>query len=101
MLSRTIAVLLYCAAALAPVAIAAQQGGAQPSPTNPAAPVPPATYESGLAGYVPFREEKLVPWPEVNDEVARVGGHIGILRGAAAAGGKPAAKAPAAGAARK
>ena len=101
MLSRTIAVLLYGAAALAPAAIAAQQGGGQSSPTNSAAPVPAVTYESGFSGYVPFREEKLAPWRSVNDEVGRVGGHIGIVRGATALGGKPAPQSPVPGAAKK
>lgn len=101
MQSRTFAVLLYGAMMLAPPAFAAQPGVEQPGPANPAAAVPAATYESAFAGYASFRDEKLAPWRNVNDEVARAGGHIGILRGASAAGGKPAAKAPAGNAAKK
>lgn len=96
--SRTFAVLMYGAVALAPSA-----GAAQPNPTQPDAPVPAVKYESGFAGYVSFRVEKLAPWREVNDEVARAGGHIGIVGGAhgAHAPGKSAARPPASGAAQK
>jgi hypothetical protein len=101
MQSRTFAVLLYGAMMLAPRAFAAQHGTAPPSPTHPSAAVPATTYASAFAGYVSLREEKLAPWRDVNDEVARVGGHIGILRGTAATGAKPATKSPASGAAKK
>jgi hypothetical protein len=76
-------------AAFAPLAAAQQQG-------------PPAQYESAFAGYVPYREEKLAPWREVNDEVGRVGGHVGMFGGGHAGTkpgpSKPAADRPAAGA---
>lgn len=82
--------------ALAPHA-AAQQQVAKPHPADPAAPVPAMKYESMFTGYRGFREEPLAPWRGVNDEVARAGGHIGILKGAHGSGAaKPAAKAPAA-----
>ena len=77
-------------AALAPHA-AAQQPASRPHPADPAAPVPAMRYESAFSGYSSFREEPLAPWRNVNDEVARVGGHIGIVGGA----GSPAAKPPA------
>jgi hypothetical protein len=95
MLSRTFAVLLY---GVAPLAAAAP-----PLPAQPDAPVPAVKYQSALAGYVPFREEKLASWREVNDDVARTGGHSGIFRGAHGghAAGKPAATPPAAGPAQK
>jgi hypothetical protein len=76
---------------------AAQQPAAMPHPADPAAPAPAMKYESALTGYRGFREEPLAPWRGVNDEVARVGGHAGVLGGAH--GGhpapKPAAKPPA------
>ncbi len=88
--SRTFAVLMYGAMALAPPA-----GATQPDPARPDAPVPAVKYESGFAGYVSYREEKLAPWREVNDEVARAGGHVGILRGASGHGtAKPIAGTP-------
>lgn len=88
--------LLYCACAIAPSLAAAQTGGAQPHPADAAARVPPFTYESAFANYARFREEKPAPWREINDEVGRVGGHLGILKGSGHAGhGAPPAKTPA------
>lgn len=81
-------------AALAPHA-AAQQPAAKPHPADPAAPAPAVKYESAFSGYRGYREEPLAPWRGVNDEVARVGGHIGIVGGAHGTQ-KPAAKPPAA-----
>lgn len=43
-------------------------------------------YQSAFIGYQPFLDEKLIPWREVNDEAARVGGHLGIFRSDAYAG---------------
>ena len=78
--------------ALAPHA-AAQQQAARPHPADP---VPAVKYESAFSGYRGFREEPFAPWRDVNDEVARAGGHIGIVGGAHAGHGasKPAAKPP-------
>ena len=84
-------------AALTPHA-AAQQQPAKPHPADPAAPVPATKYESAFTGYRGFREEPITPWRGVNDEVARAGGHIGIVGGAgrsAPASGTPATKPPA------
>ena len=95
------AALLYCVAALAPLVATAQQRTIGLSPTDSSAVVPAVKYESAFTGYVPFRDEKLAPWREVNDEAARVGGHLGIFGGAAGHGGpgatKPAVQAPASG----
>lgn len=66
--------------AYAPLA-AAQQPGPRGSPADPAAPAPAFQYESAFTDYRGLRETPLAPWREVNDEVARVGGHIGIMRG--------------------
>lgn len=77
------ATALLCAAALsAPLPALAQTAATVPAPTDPAAVVPPVKYESAFKGYRPFGDEKLAPWREVNDEVARVGGHVGIVGGA-------------------
>ena len=67
-------------AAVAPFAAAQQQP--RPEPTDPATPVRAFGYDSTFSGYRGFREEPLAPWRDVNDEVARIGGHIGIVRGA-------------------
>ena len=55
--------------------------------------VPEAKYDSAFTGYQPFREQKLAPWRELNDDVHKAGGHIGIFRGSSVgnAGGTRAA----------
>lgn len=52
----------------------------KPDPLDPAAAVPPVKYESAFTRYAPFREQSVAPWRDVNDEVARAGGHAGIFR---------------------
>jgi len=59
---------------------AAQPAVTHTNPADPAAPVPALQYESAFKGYRGFRDTPLAPWRDVNDEVARVGGHAGILR---------------------
>ena len=85
--------------ALAPVSMA--QDSRAPNPADPGAKVPAVNYESAFAGYTPYREEKLAPWREVNDEVGRVKGHVGIFGGAGhgghGAGGKAGPSKPAPG----
>ena len=91
--------LLYCAAALAPLAAAAQQRTTGLGSTDFSDPLPAVKYESALIGYLPFSDEKLAPWRDVNDEAARVGGHLGIFGGTAGHAGQgatqPAVQAPA------
>ena len=76
-------------AAVAPFAAAQQP---RTEPTDPAAPVPAFRYDSGFGGYRGFRDEPLAPWREVNDDVARIGGHVGIVRGAHGGQVKPPAE---------
>jgi len=80
--------LIVAAAVIMPAA--AQQTG-RPLPSDPAAAVPPARYESAFGAYVPHSEPKIAPWRNVNDEAARIGGHAGVLRQSGMHGGKPAA----------
>jgi hypothetical protein len=76
----------------APAAHAAEAATpATPQATDAKARVPQHTYHSAFGGYQPFREQKLAPWRELNDEVHKAGGHIGIVGGAT---GKPAAHPP-------
>ena len=77
------AALLYCAAVLTPLSASAQQKTAGSNPADPAIAVPAAKYESAFTGYSRYRDEKLASWREVNDDAARVGGHMGIFGGAA------------------
>lgn len=86
-------------AALAPpLAYAADPVKPPPAVTDAGARVPQTRYESAFSGYQPYREQKLAPWREANEEAARIGGHIGILGGAsghATHGGTKPAVAPA------
>ena len=69
----------------APLA-AAEPASARADATNPEAPVPAIRYDSAFDGYRGYRDTPLAPWRDVNDEVARVGGHLGIVRGGRDAG---------------
>jgi hypothetical protein len=83
-------------AALAPL-VAAQPQQPRPHPADPEVRVPNVTYQSSFTGYVSYREQDIAPWRDVNDEVSRVGGHAGILRGTGHsehAPTKPVAKSP-------
>lgn len=91
---RLAALCCACAALWLQPAIAQQQARANPVDPDAAAPSP--QYRSSFDGYRPFRDEKLRPWREVNDEVERAGGHLGIFGGGAHAGhGTPQAQPPA------
>lgn len=61
-------------------------GSAPPARTaasgEPSARLAIPAYRSALDGFRPYRaDEPLRDWREVNDEVGRLGGHIGHLRG--------------------
>jgi hypothetical protein len=62
---------------------------AQPAPAKPSAAkdAPPVRlpYASAFADYRPWREADPLPWARANQEVGTVGGHAGMLRGAARA----------------
>ena len=53
----------------------------RPDPADPRTPVPASPYRSAFEGFRGQEESKPVPWREANDEAARIGGHLGILRG--------------------
>ena len=90
-------IALIAIAGLAPAAMA--QDLSKSHPADPSAKVPDLKYESAFSGYSPYREEKLVPWRDVNDEVGRIGGHVGMFGGGHGghAGAKPGPAKPAAG----
>jgi len=71
---------LSCAAALLSAPAAAQPSAA---PLERVPVTAGIAYESAYAGYVPYREEALASWRELNDDVGRVAGHKGIFGGAA------------------
>ncbi|MBX3662447.1 MAG: hypothetical protein KF804_08360 [Burkholderiales bacterium] len=74
---------LCCAIAAAWLSPAAAQQTERKHPADPSAAVPAPVHSSAFSGYQPLGSEKPGPWRELNDEVARIGGHIGILRGTA------------------
>ena len=53
----------------------------RPDPADPRASVPSTPYRSAFEGYRNLEEAKPIPWRDANDDAARIGGHIGILRG--------------------
>jgi hypothetical protein len=70
---------------------AAAQHTVRTGPADPQATVPAPTYQSAFTGYQRLRDDALAPWREINDEVARIGGHMGMFGGAHAGHGvKPA-----------
>jgi len=64
---------------------AQERPAVQPSPPAPTsatsadARVPETKYDSAFTGYQLFREQKLAPWRELNDEAHKAGGHIGTF----------------------
>lgn len=72
---------IFGALAAAVTGAAVAQNAPQPNPADPKAPVPPVEYRSAFADYRPYHEPEIAPWRAVNEEVGRVGGHLGIARG--------------------
>jgi hypothetical protein len=73
----------YLLAALA-AGTATAQAPARPDPADPAVRVAPPVYRSAFEGYRKLEDAPRADWRESNDETARIGGHIGILREGAA-----------------
>lgn len=73
---------LGCACAALWLQPAHAQQQARANPADPRAETPSSGYQSAFDGYRPFRDEKLQSWRDVNDDVGRAGGHIGIFGGA-------------------
>ena len=78
--------VLYCACAAFWQSPAWSQHQSYADPANPGEAVPSTRHPSAFTGYQSFLDEPLVPWRDVNDEAARVGGHLGIFRNDAHAG---------------
>ena len=88
--------MLLLLAAPAGGAAFAQAGGAD-DPRAPQAKVPAVTYQSAFQDYRSYREQELASWREVNEEVARVGGHVGVMKNAGESGKPQKDEKPAAG----
>ena len=74
---------------LAASAVLAQ---ARPDPSDPKAAVKDRPYESAFKDYRPYREPEVARWREANEEMGRIGGHVGHVpgQGAGQAAPKPA-----------
>lgn len=77
---RIAVLMVYGAYTLLSSPANAQSYPASAEPTQAGARVPGLQYESAFQNYVPYREQPLEAWREVNDEVGRVGGHLGMFR---------------------
>jgi hypothetical protein len=71
------AVFFVVAAAAAGLAAAQQP---RPNPGEPKAPVPAIEHRSAFEGYRRHTEPEVSGWREMNEEVRRIGGHVGIVR---------------------
>lgn len=69
----------YLLAALA-AGTASAQTGARPDPADPQARAPAPVYRSAFEGFRRIEDGRRLGWREANEEAARIGGHIGILR---------------------
>ncbi len=63
---------------------ASAQAPTRADPADPGARVAPPVYRSALEGYRKLEDVPRADWRGSNDEAARIGGHIGILREEAA-----------------
>jgi hypothetical protein len=72
-------VYLIALAALAAGTVSAQTGK-DPGPADPQARAPAPVYRSAFEGFRRLEEDRRTNWREANEEAARVGGHIGVLR---------------------
>lgn len=81
--------VLCCALAALGLQSAAAIAQSRGNPSDPAIAVPAPRHSSAFAGYQPLGEEKIAPWREINDEVARIGGHLGMFRNQAGAAPAP------------
>jgi Cu/Ag efflux protein CusF len=59
---------------------AVAQASRAPSPTDPAAAVPQARYDSAFTGYQPLGKDKLANWRDLNDNVGVMAGHNAQMR---------------------
>jgi len=61
----------------------------EPSPSGKSPPPAPA-YVSAFEGYRPLIDEPMRPWRDANDEVGRLGGHMGHVGSEARTSAQPA-----------
>ena len=61
------------------LALAVASGAHASDGSGAQADAPPSDYRSAFQDYRPYRDAPLANWRAVNEEVRRVGGHIGIF----------------------
>ena len=71
---------------------AAAQTAAPPDPADPKAAVPARPYEPAFKGYRPYVDPEVTRWRQSNEEVGRLGGHVGHMPKAQGPAVKPAAQ---------
>jgi len=62
---------------------------AEPSPSEKSPP-PTRAYRSAFEGYRPLIDEPMRPWRDANDEMGRLGGHIGHIGNEVGTSARPA-----------
>lgn len=72
---------IFALVALAGAGAASAQDMRRADPADAGAAVPAFLYESAFAGYRAAVEGRAIPWREANDEVGRLGGHVGHVPG--------------------
>jgi len=75
---------------------ATAQTATRPEPVDPKAAVPARAYESAFRDYRPYADPEIVRWRQSNEEMGRLGGHVGQVprgTGPAKTGAKPPASA--------
>lgn len=77
---------------------AAAQTAARPDPADLKAAVPARPYEPAFRDYRPYVDPDVAVWRKSNEEMGRLGGHVGHVPKAQEPTVKPAAKPPAQGA---
>lgn len=76
---------------------AAAQTATRPDPADSKAAVPARAYESAFKDYRPYADPEVPRWRQTNEEMGRLGGHVGHVprETGATATVKPGAKPPA------
>ena len=71
---------------------ATAQTAARPDPADPKAAVPARPYEPVFKDYRPYLDPEVSRWRQSNEEMGRLGGHVGHVPKAQGATPKPAAQ---------
>jgi hypothetical protein len=71
---------------------AAAQHPARPDLADPKAGAPLRPYESAFRGYRPYVDPEIARWRDANEEMGRLGGHVGHVPRESGAPTKPGAK---------